>query len=365
MKLRNKLATIVVLTIFATSLFQVEKVEASDSLLRVVEGLQVCQDEVCELYNNENEIIALYFAGIEDGYAIMDVEGNLIEFSYEDDIDDFETDERCYYGGPGNYYVRDKKDKKLVNIATKNKFRRNEIEDFAAEKVVTDLNKNEKSDNKKSTTITYPDGLKDPKGKATYSTINYNAMQLVKKSNLSYATRYFSYNTTGTCGSTASAIFTYYYYDHISTSYIKNSNYKGTTYTKQKNLVNKFKNLIGDDGSGTGYSAVKKGINSYLSSIGKSKNCTYITKLNILSSPIAKIMNCIDAKKPCIVGLSKEPTYGNHWVVGVGYAKYHGYYGRNDGYVYFIKVNNGWYTTKSKSIVYVNYKYVDGCIYLK
>ena len=31
----------------------------------------------------------------------------------------------------------------------------------------------------------------------------------------------------------------------------------------------------------------------------------------------------------------------------------------------YVKVNNGWYSSKTKSIVYVNYKYVDGVIYLK
>ena len=75
-------------------------------------------------------------------------------------------------------------------------------------------------------------------------------------------------------------------------------------------------------------------------------------------------MSCINAAKPCIVGLNNEPVYGNHWTVGVGYAKYWGSYGRNTGYTYFIKVNNGWYSSKAKSVVYVNYKYVDGVIFL-
>lgn len=57
----------------------------------------------------------------------------------------------------------------------------------------------------------------------------------------------------GTCGSTASAIFTYYYYDYVSKSYINNKKYIGTTDKYQKALVNNFKTLLGDDGKGTTY----------------------------------------------------------------------------------------------------------------
>lgn len=297
----------------------------------------------------------------------MDVEGNLIEFCYDDEIEDFQENSECYYGGPGNYYVQGNKENKIVDINTGHCYKKKELDSFEVECDDNENNDNNKivSETKTSVTITYPDGMKDSKGKTTYTNTVFNTLTLSSKANLKYATRYFSYNTNGTCGSTAAAIFTYYYYDHISTGYITNSNYKGTSDTKQKNLVNNFKTLIGDDGSGTGYSDVKSGINKYLKSVNKSQNCTYVTKANVITSPITKIMNCIDSKKPCIVGLNNEPVYGDHWVVGVGYARYYGIAGRTRGYVNFIKVNNGWYTSKSKSIVYVNYNYIDGVIYLK
>lgn len=219
-------------------------------------------------------------------------------------------------------------------------------------------------DNKKSATITYPDSVKDPKGKDKYTSTFWNSLSLRKKNNLPYNTRFFSYNTKGTCGSTASAIMFYYYYDHINKSYIKTDKYKGTAYNNQLGFVNHFKSLLGDDGSGTGYDALKKGINKYLKEIGKSQNCKYITTSNVLYSVSSRIINCIDSKKPCIVGLESEPTYGNHWVVGVGYARYYGIKGRTRKYVDFIKVNNGWYSSSKKSLVYVNYEYVDGLVYL-
>lgn len=222
------------------------------------------------------------------------------------------------------------------------------------------------SDKNMSATITYPDGHKDPKGKTTYTSTTYNSLTLDSKANLPYSTRFFSYNTDGTCGSTASAIMMYYYYDHIGKSYITNNLYIGTTDKKQKAFVNHFKTLLGDNGSGTGFSEVKSGINAYLSEVGKSKDCTYITDANVLSSVISKIKSCINSKKPCIIDLDAEPTYDEHWVVGVGYASYYGIiYGRNRGYVHFVKVNNGWYSNSAKSIVYVNYKYVGGLLYIK
>lgn len=65
-----------------------------------------------------------------------------------------------------------------------------------------------------------------------------------------------------------------------------------------------------------------KGINKYLKSIGKKQNCTYITKWNVLSTIISKIKNRINHKRPCIVGLTGEPRYNEHWVVGIGVKIY-------------------------------------------
>lgn len=132
-------------------------------------------------------------------------------------------------------------------------------------------------------------------------------------------------------------------------------------------MVNNFKTLLGDDGKGTTYSDLKSGVNKYLSSVGKGKKFDYVTKKSVATTPYAKIKSKIDSGRPCIVGLSKDPIYGDHWVVGVGYLKYTGTKsnGRSNGDLNFIKVNNGWFKNKSSSIVYVNYGYVDGVGYIK
>lgn len=336
--------------------------------IQLLSDFSVTYTDSVPLYNTNEEIVAYYMPGIDDGYAILDVEGNVVEYCYSDTISEIEDSENdCYYSGPGVYYVEDDKNKDLlVNAVTRRKIKKELAKEF--EVVENDLDNQNKENvitEKNSYTITFPDSTTGSNGKKTYTDINYNVLSLSKKVNLPYNTRYFSYNTEGTCGSTAAAIFMYYYYDHISTKYITSNKYIGKTYAKQTAFVNNFKTLIGDDGSGTGYKKVKNGINKYLKSINKTQNCKYVTKLNIITSVISKIMSCIDSSKPCIVGLNNEPVYGDHWVVGVGYAKYWGSYGRNTGYTHFIKVNNGWYSSKAKSIVYVNYKYVDGVIYLK
>lgn len=337
--------------------------------LKVTDSLIVDCRTTELLYNSEDELIAYYLEGDND-YAIIGVDGELIEYSDNSTIEgyDYSDNEKSYYAGIGEYYTENDNGS-ITNILTEEVSEKEDIQNVEVEPVsnsecVEQKENIQVSNDKKSVTITYPDGEKDPKGNRTYTSTTYRTLTLEKKENLSYSTRYFSYNTDGTCGSTAASILTYYYYDHISSSYIKNDAYKGSTDTKQKALVNHFKSLIEDDGDGSDYGDVKSGINSYLSEIGKSKNCKYITSANILQSVSSKIVSCIEDKKPCIVGLSNEPTYGNHWVVGVGYARYYGINGHQRGNQYFIKVNNGWYTSSSKNIVYVNYKYVDGVVYL-
>lgn len=130
-------------------------------------------------------------------------------------------------------------------------------------------------------------------------------------------------------------------------------------------MVEKYKRLIGDKGKGSMYWDVRNGINKYLKSIGKKENCRYITRLNLTNTVISKIKDHINHKRPCIVGLSSEPVYGNHWVVAIGYATYYGINGHSRAYVNFVKINDGLGESFSQNVVYVNYKYVYSAIYLK
>lgn len=354
-------------------------VQGGDTRLQLLDDFAVDTDSITPLFNGEEELIGFYYQGTKGGYAILDVEGNIVEYCYDDEIEDFNDTDVGFYGGPGEYFVEGEDSDELVDVNTGDIIEKEECDLFEVEKedeeLVTQdelMEEGEINDisvdcRKNSVTIKFPDSTKYENGSSTYTASAYQKLSLKERKNLSHDTRFFCYNTDGTCGSTASAIFTYYYYDYVSKSYINNKKYIGTTDKYQKALVNNFKTLLGDDGKGTTYSDLKSGVNKYLSSVGKGKNFDYVTKKNVATTPYAKIKSKIDSGRPCIVGLSKDPIYGDHWVVGVGYLKYTGTKsnGRSNGDLNFIKVNNGWFKNKSSSIVYVNYGYVDGVGYIK
>lgn len=178
-----------------------------------------------------------------------------------------------------------------------------------------------------------------------------------EKKTLPYSTVAVDNNVNGTCGSTAATIMFLYYYDHIK-KYItekERNSYNSLT----KTLIS----YIEPKGGGTGYSALKSGINRFLDARSKSRIADYVTDSNIITSPFAKIKSCINNKKPCIVGLeSSTPKYGAHWVVGTGYTTYK--WSKPDATIIvqkFIQMNDGW-GNKGK---YINYKYVDGTVYFK
>ncbi|SKA59471.1 hypothetical protein SAMN02745111_00001 [Eubacterium uniforme] len=345
--------------------------------LYITDSLVVDCNTTEPLYNVEDSIVAYYMQG-EKGYAIIGVDGELIEFSENFKIDEFNAcdDEKSYYAGVGSYYSETNHDNEIENIATGEKVKKKDVNNIEIEtdevyKNIDNYKGINISNKKKSVTITYPKGIKDPKGKSTYTNTTYNNMTLQKYGSIPHRTRYINYNNDNTCGSSASAIFFYYYYDHISSSYINNKYYDAKTDIEQMAFVNHFKKLLGDSGKGTDYKEVKKGINKYLSEIGKNQNCVYKEK-NAVEELLnknyiqEKIEDIIDNKRPCIVGLKNEPTYHDHWVVGGGYARYFSIIdAHNNEMKYFIKVNNGQSFSRENAIVYVNDKYVDGVIYLK
>lgn len=343
----------------------------TDTQLYVTDELCVDSRSIEPLYNSDDNIIAYYLHG-NNNYAIISTDGALIEYSENSMIREFNKSKnsKLYYSGVGNYFVETSTDKYVRDVFENRNISKKEIGDIKNLSQIKSFDNAKIQDvkitnSKKSVTITYPDGVKDPNGNNKYTDTTYTTLTLKSKANLPNSSRYFSYNYNGTCGSTTSAILMYYYYDNINKSYIKNKKYQGRNDNNQKKFVKHFQTLLNDNGKGTSYSKVKSGLNKYLGEVSKSKSCDYVTKSNVLYSVSSKIMNCIDDKKPCIVGLSNEPTYKNHWTVGLGYAKYYGVKGHTRGNVYFIKVNNGWYNSSKKSVVYVNYKYVDGLIYLK
>ena len=257
----------------------------------------------------------------------------------------------------------------LINISSDEKVEKDDIENFEKENDENGKNGSgltRVGEGKKSATITLPDGISYSDGKRTYTSKVYNTLTLKSKKTLPYHSRYFSYNKNddNACGSTAAAILTYYY-DHVAKSYIKSNKYKKGNDASQEAFVKLYRKLIGDKGKGSTDWQVKAGINKYLKSIGKKESCKCVSKHNILYSVFSRITNKINHKRPCIVGLDKEPEYGDHWAVGIGYAIFDGNNGYGRGSEVFIKINNGWHESFSQNVSYVHYKYVDSVIYLE
>lgn len=359
--LKKVICLLLSLTLVVSSSSTVFAKNSKENQIELLQDFYVSTSDVVPMYAPNDELTAFYMNGIDDGYAIIGKDGSIIEFSY-DESDKLDSDKKWYYLGPEElYFENEKNNEYIVNYndyqILDKEFAENIYNEFITELTNNNVINNSK-DHKKTATITYPDGIKDSEGNTSYS-CDFSTLTLKEKNNLPYNTRYFSYNTTGTCGSTACAILFYYYYDHVSSSYIKNSEYTSSA----EKFVKHFRNIMDDNGAGTSYTELKSGINEYLKEIGKSQSCSYVTTSNVLTAPITKIKNQIDNKRPCIVGLKNEPVYNNHWTVAEGYVRYLASTGRNTRTIFFVRVNNGWYSSKSKNLVYVNYDYVDGAMY--
>lgn len=201
--MRKKLISALVLIVLLLGMSRSGNVYADEKEIEIVDGLVVDEDTAVPLYNYKEDITAYYIKGNDKGYVILDNAGDVIEFSYQDSIDDIEaSDTDCYYGGPGNYYVEEKIDSNvLINISTDEKLEKDKIEDFETDEDTIIVNRG-------TDAITLPDGIKYSDGKTTYTDKIYKTLTFKSKSTLPYHSRYFDYNDNNTCGSTAAAIFT-------------------------------------------------------------------------------------------------------------------------------------------------------------
>lgn len=317
--------------------------EHDNNTFNVTEDFAVFYESEEPLFNSNDDIIAYYYEGIENGYAIIGIDGEVIEYALEHRIDIYnnQDEKKSYYGGPLNYYVESSQSSSLVVAYMKE----NLISKKDICSIMIDSNMNKIHDIIKS--ISEGKALISQSEKHDEQSLSkYATMYSSTESYLPYDTRYFSYNNNGNCGSTAAAIMMFYYYDHIDSSYITNAYYRN-----EYNMVNHFKNIMNDNGNGTSYSQLKNGINTYLEEVNKSKSCSYVTIANIFNRPDTIIQSNIRAGEPCIIRLSDDPSYGNHWVVCIGYQIYTS--------ATHYKVNNGY-----GNIVFVNGSYVDGVVYI-
>ena len=194
--------------------------------LYITDSLVVDLNTTEALYNTKDELIGYYMEG-DNGYAIIGVNGELVEFSDNSVIDKFEKDDdkKSYYAGTGSYFIETESDDEIEEIYSGEIAEKEEVNTIEIETEETFKSKKEfksiNTDGKMSATITYPNGIKDEYGRSTYTTTKYDSLILEDYGSISHRTRYFDYNRDGTCGSSASAILMYYYFDHLDKSYVK------------------------------------------------------------------------------------------------------------------------------------------------
>ena len=79
------------------------------TIFYVTDQLVVDKNTITPLYNPDDNLIAFYFEGVNNGYAIFSTEGDLIEYSDVTNIEEYtsEEDNICYYNGPCEHYWTD------------------------------------------------------------------------------------------------------------------------------------------------------------------------------------------------------------------------------------------------------------------
>ena len=246
------------------------------------------------LYDGDDNIVAYFFRGIEKGYAICDLSySSLIEFSAtENHILYGDSNQTYYYGGPFNYGV---KNGSIIEDVDGKAVEREEM-DFSAWKP-----------------------------KRNKSNVSATAAATTEYRELSYDLRTLSYNPDGICGATATAIAMMFYNDAVDGSYVAAAN--EPTSANGMNTVIFFRSYVVPGYPltvGSTEKDITNGINSYLSSIGKSRRASYYTSF-------ATVKNNIRENDPVIMGTT---YYKQHWVVCHAYM-----ITPSDTYVY---VNNGY-----------------------
>ncbi len=256
-------------------------------------------EDPIELYNLEDKVVALFFKSTQNGYIIININNLTVpEFSTTQN-NQFITDKnkKYYYNGPLSYMEK-------------------------ASGTIIDSKSGEKIGNLEH--------IKSKlKGNTIYGTEN---IPVVKSSTVKRATQdqiygtvpNYSYNPTGICGSTASAMLTRYYDiyvdDRFVPSYLESSD--GVALTKH--LVP----YIDGNEPGSYPSELRSGLNNYLYDQGVSKRVT------LYYSSINQIISAVSNDTPFTLAIYSHPTYNNHWVLGYGY-----YDGSSDDYAL---VNDGW-----------------------
>lgn len=283
-----------------------------------VNEITIDKQEVIDLHDSSGNVVAYYYQLNPSGHVILRSDnGEMIEYSTNDNNYFADSTAYYYYAGPLQYYKQD------VTL------RAGYIKHIVSGEVIalTEL----------SPLTRGPEA--DASG--TLNINNFLSIELnaVGSDSTSYSTAKYHYNPDGRCGAAAGAIVLKYYDQHKSGSYIPSS----LDSSDGKVLINKLVSIMG---TGTTFTELKNGLSTYLKQYYKP-----ITVRSTTYSWGDRVKTIIGKNFPCILRISSHPTYHEHWVVVTGYN----FTSANTG---TYTVNNGWGDTGVK----INSSYTRGCI---
>lgn len=275
---------------------------------------------IINLYDSSEEIVAYFYQLNPTGYIIVKADDNeMIEYSFDDNRYISSPNEHYYYGGPLTYY-------KLAETEEGN--------------VAVDLKTNMQINISEIPSLT-----KSIDTEVSQTLDNFFITPRANKvGSLAHNTKAYTYMPLKGCGATASGILLKYYDDYVSGSYIPSS----LESTNGQLVIDAIYARMTDPETGSSYAELKGALNIYLKQNYKAHQVTTVT-YNWGSTIISKI----NADRPCILGLTSHPTYGEHWVVVTGYNL-------NSSNSGTYTINDGWGNTG----ININSSYTDGCIHI-
>lgn len=302
------------------------------------------------LYGANGEVNA-YCLDFKNGYLIYDTNGEIVEYceTATSPLDDVE--EKVYYTGPFDYYVRESG--KFENVASGESISTNQL--IAESKTFNSIAN--ASDNK-AVVFSSDDG--DDGDDDDDDSIIAGATNLKKvKTALKNKPRTLAlYRSDGNCGAVASTTLLLYYYDYIDSGIIKKTyandpvklcNY---LYTYMTHGAATYDQLVAAlSSSEISNKTISPTIKKGMSTVQKTWNAYhYLVKTN---------------SKPAILLLQNHPTYKNHWVVTYGVIAYYNSDGKIVKRQYVVNncLNNGANGT-SKNDIKISCKYVSGFIHI-
>ena len=182
--------------------------------------------KIKDFNNNEFKLYEL-----EDGYAIYDNKGEIIEGSYSTNSLYFNVDEynELYYIGPGNYYYLYKE--KLYNLKNKKEVDYNLLKDKSLKK-----NDREELENVNELTEESPRNSVGPSNNSNNTFIDDNGFMKIKNAYYFENLSYFPNNNNDCCGIVASSILLGYLDTFFNDDFIINDYYYSDDGTLDKYL---------------------------------------------------------------------------------------------------------------------------------